>query len=802
MLEWFGKARRWLEKIFGRSEWAARQVRRSVGDGNDFGINSPGVLLLQIDGLAYDHLLYAIEKRKLPFLQRLIQRDHFVLRPFYSGLPSATPAVQAELFYGVKSIIPAFKYYDRLEHREKVMFDAQAVNELARELESSGRGLLQGGSSYSNIFAGGAEEALFCIQSMKLESIFHDFKLRKVAWFILINLEKVVRIFVLSLLEAGLACYDCVKGIFQRRNPLKELKFVFSRVGTCIVLRELIRLHVKIDIVRGLRVIHANFLGYDEHSHRRGPRSLFALWTLKGIDATIKDLVYKAVRSGKRDYQVIIYSDHGQEHTRPFVEKTGKTLREAVAGVFSTGSLMDYQLSEPNSLWPHFDHHQVKSSFLYKSGKQQPPQPRPHNRERIHITAMGPLGHIYLPEQPEKKDLYDYARRLVAEAGIPLVLFTDERQVIAAWSGGIGPLKDNRITVFGGNHPFLNEVAEDMELVCRHRNAGNFVISGWQPEGGSLTFPIENGSHGGPGSIETRGFAIIPEHLCEPSARYLRPADLRRTVFTVLEPCRPKAITAGNTTLPELFRAMTYNIHSCRGLDGKIFPERIARIIERLSPDLVALQEVDRNLERSGGQDQARILGELLNLNSTFMPLCRYHGGQYGLAILSRPPFTAQKFEQLPRLRADKTTERRGIMQVSVASCHGTIHLFNTHLSLIRRERLQQMRHILEGPLGNERIANEAVIFCGDLNGSVNWPVYRLLLGRLLDSQNCYPDLPPEPTFFAPYPTLRLDHIFHSALLKPIRIGVVNDWECRLASDHLPVIATFSYNPEALGKEG
>jgi hypothetical protein len=119
--------------------------------------------------------------------------------------------------------------------------------------------------------------------------------------------------------------------------------------------------------------------------------------------------------------------------------------------------------------------------------------------------------HIYLPERPKKEDLYDYAKRLVAEVGIPLVLFTDESQVIAAWSGGNGRLKENRIAVFGGNHPFLVEVAEDMEFVWRHRNAGNFVISGWQPEGGSLTFPIENGSHGGPGSTEKlRYFARAP----------------------------------------------------------------------------------------------------------------------------------------------------------------------------------------------------------------------------------------------------------------------------------------------------
>ncbi|MDT8335372.1 MAG: hypothetical protein RQ753_06720 [Desulfurivibrionaceae bacterium] len=63
-------------------------------------VHAPGALLIQIDGLGYDRLLAAIDKNRLPFLQRMIQREHFVLRKFYSGLPSATPAVQAELFFG------------------------------------------------------------------------------------------------------------------------------------------------------------------------------------------------------------------------------------------------------------------------------------------------------------------------------------------------------------------------------------------------------------------------------------------------------------------------------------------------------------------------------------------------------------------------------------------------------------------------------------------------------------------------------------------------------------------------------
>ena len=95
-----------------------------------------------------------------------------MLRPFYSGLPSATPAVQAELFYGVKGAVPSFSYFDRQREEEKVMFDAADVDELAAELAGQDEPeLLSSGSSYSNIFARGNNEAPFCIQSMQMKSI-------------------------------------------------------------------------------------------------------------------------------------------------------------------------------------------------------------------------------------------------------------------------------------------------------------------------------------------------------------------------------------------------------------------------------------------------------------------------------------------------------------------------------------------------------------------------------------------------------------------------------------------------------
>jgi endonuclease/exonuclease/phosphatase family metal-dependent hydrolase len=755
--------------------------------------------MIQIDGLGYNQFLRAIEKKKLPFLQRMIQRDHFVLRKFYSGLPSTTPAVQAELFFGVKSAVPAFHYYDREDGQEKILLDADVADALAQNLEENHRGLLSGGSSYSNIFSGGAEEASFCIQSMKLESIFHSIKIRNTILFFVLNLEKIARIIGLSLLEVGLAIFDFIKGVLSRKNPFQEFKFIFSRIGACIGIRELVRLHVKIDIARGLPIIHANFVGYDEHSHRRNPDSAFALWTLKGIDATIKDLVHKAMRSEKRDYHIFIYSDHGQEATVPFAVQYGRTLREAIKEAFDVEPLADYDFAESESIIPYVRLHQRNVSLLRRSKKKDgtPVTAAGIVDDKIHVTAMGPLGHIYMPIRLNPEQMERFGRRLVRKAKIPLVFYVQNDTVICASASGSGVLSRKAEEIFGVDHPFLRQVTEDMETVCRHREAGDFVLSGWRTREGALTFAIENGSHGGPGLNETNGFIILPDTLDAIRESYLRPLELRKLVRAILKERQPVLLPAVKEKhhAPQIIRVMTYNIHSCIGMDGKLFPTRIARIISRQSPDIVALQEVDRNMARTANKDQVALIGERLNMHSSFFPVLKSREGEYGLAVLSRFPLKDVSCTFLPQVSRYNLTEKRGLMWLKLETLHGLVHVFNTHLSLVKRERMMQMRHIIEEIIVDTLPASEPVIFCGDFNAGIHSPVYNLLSEKMTDSQKIHSHFQPDPTFFSSYPLFTLDHIFYSHHLAPVKVTVVNDWECRLASDHLPVSSMFLHDP-------
>ncbi len=790
------KLRRRLVRLLDRSEWSARWLYRSAETKSSGGVSKPGVLILQIDGLAYNELLRAIDNKRLPFIQRLIQKDHFVLRPFYSGLPSATPAVQAELFYGIRAAVPAFSYFDRDRQQEKVMFDSAAVDEVAADLEQRcDRQLLSGGSSYSNIYSGGADEAPFCIQSMQLTSIYHGMRLKKILLFPLIHIVELLRIIGLSLVEIGLAVVDFFKGIINRKNPFKELKFILSRIGACIVLREIVRLRCKIDLIRGLRVIHANFVGYDEHAHRRGPDSAFAHWTLKGIDSVVRDIVGKAMRSEQRDYQIIIFSDHGQEHTIDFQTITGRSINAAVAESFDCGTLQNNEYAGADDFNPQNNLRQRSRTFLKKPLQRnaQNNAELPRHGDKIHIMAMGPLGHIYLPIRPEPEEMRMYSRRLVDHGRIPLVFHVERDRVMCTSPDGATELHHGAAHIFGAYHPFLSDIAADIERVCRHRHAGDFIISGWRHDDRPLTFALENGSHGGPGNQETKGFLVLPESLQDAGRKYYRPSHLRERVFQALSgriQCGSAFVNTGNAVHSvDHIRVMTYNVHSCIGADGKLFPERIARVISRHNPDFIALQEIDRFRRRTDMQDQAALLGTYLDMNHIFWPILSGSDGEYGLAVLIKSAVSRAECYILPQLSSRRPSEKRGIMHVIAETPFGRTHLFNTHLSLSRKERLAQMRHILHKPVLGNIPGDEPIIFCGDLNAGTSSPVHRLLSSKLRDAEDLRPATASAPTFYSSWPMLRLDHIFHSEHLTSIRVDVIDDWECRLASDHLPVVA-------------
>jgi endonuclease/exonuclease/phosphatase family metal-dependent hydrolase len=247
----------------------------------------------------------------------------------------------------------------------------------------------------------------------------------------------------------------------------------------------------------------------------------------------------------------------------------------------------------------------------------------------------------------------------------------------------------------------------------------------------------------------------------------------------------------------EKIRVMSYNIHSCVNMDGSVRPQRIARVIGTLKPDLVALQEVDAGIPRTYNQHQAALLGEKLKMHSFFFPILDAGGQKYGLAVLSRFQKETVICDRLPVMRSLKL-QQRGVIGVTLATAAGKIHFINTHLSLFGPERRLQIRHLLEIFWKEALPANAPVIFCGDLNAGSRSYVYRRLNRLFSDVQIANPEgTSPRPTFSSRRPMFRIDHIFVSDHFQTVTVDVPINADTQSASDHLPLYVELALKSRA-----
>ena len=525
------RIRRWLSP----TEWFVKWFRLPKDEATS---HSRGLVLIQIDGLSRAELKTATEGGRMPFLASLLNREQYVVHDLYSGLPASTPAVQGELFYGTRCAVPAFGFRDHRTGNLVRMFARDITSDVERRLSQKQRGLLSNGSAYCNIYSGGADEAHFCASSMGWSDLMKRVNNWKLVPFLLWHSWSVLRVIALLVVEFVLACLSFIKGAITRHEYWQELLMIPARVVVVILLRELTTAGASMDVARGLPIVQLNLLGYDEQAHRRGPHSAFAHWTLKGIDRGIRKLWLAAHRSAHREYDVWIYSDHGQIATTAFEYETGEELADLTAAVVN--EVVPLQADTPGS-----ERKQKRLATLSSKSDGSPERAdsRAHwlsaawivgklfgeGKHDLHdgthgaqVAALGPLGLLYLNRDLTDEQRFNVAERLV-QRGVPLAFVATPNTTLAFRKDGRFDLKSDPAAIFGADHPFLSEVANDTLRLCNHPDAGDIVVSGWvcndgKRRGESLSFAVQSGAHAGPSPEETHAFVMAPRdvHLENP----------------------------------------------------------------------------------------------------------------------------------------------------------------------------------------------------------------------------------------------------------------------------------------------
>ncbi|MFT7667503.1 MAG: endonuclease/exonuclease/phosphatase family metal-dependent hydrolase [Planctomycetota bacterium] len=165
-------------------------------------------------------------------------------------------------------------------------------------------------------------------------------------------------------------------------------------------------------------------------------------------------------------------------------------------------------------------------------------------------------------------------------------------------------------------------------------------------------------------------------------------------------------------------RVLAYNIKHGEGMDGKLDLERVAELIRRFDPDIVTLQEVDRECARTNGVDQAAWLGEACGMHAAFGGFMPYDGGDYGMAVLSREPML-----EVTNLRLPDGSEPRTALAVRVNSAQGEVIVCGIHFYRTETERLAQAQVVTE----HFRDSDVPVILAGDFNSKPGSQVMEVL---------------------------------------------------------------------------
>jgi endonuclease/exonuclease/phosphatase family metal-dependent hydrolase len=224
----------------------------------------------------------------------------------------------------------------------------------------------------------------------------------------------------------------------------------------------------------------------------------------------------------------------------------------------------------------------------------------------------------------------------------------------------------------------------------------------------------------------------------------------------------------------------TYNIHQCIGTDGRCDPERVAKVLQELGADILALQEVDATAAGIHESGQVDYLAAATGMQAVAGLMIRRHIADFGNVLLSAHPIKEVRHIDL----SIPGREPRGAIDADLEIDGAPVRVIVTHLGLGARERRKQVKKLLQAiahPDGTENM--RLTILLGDIN---EWaPLTRPL--RWINARMGRP--PAARTFPASFPVFALDRIWvrPAQALSDMRVHITP--VTRVASDHLPIAA-------------
>jgi uncharacterized membrane protein YvlD (DUF360 family) len=527
-----------LEVIFSVDDddtYTLRVIRRIARrQGGAKQTDAPGIIFLEIDGLALPILRRAMRDGSAPNMARWVTEGSHRLLEWEPDLSSQTGASQAGILLGSNEDIPAFRW---VEKETGTMMTCSAPADCARiEREhANGNGLLvNGGASRGNLLSGEADAVILTVSRMDEEKRANP---GYRAFFA--NAFNTSRALVLFAWEVILEWTAATRASRRDVRPRGHRGGIYPlmRAAMCVIVRDLIVYGVLTDMMHGRPAIYATFSSYDEVAHHSGLERADTMEALRKLDQQF-GRIDRARPYASRPYEIVVLSDHGQTQGATFKQRNGYGLDDLVERSVEVGDVAGVAGGD--------EQHQMVGLAIGEAtgrpGKQKKRAKNDVSDRQVVVLGSGNLGLVYLMEEqrrhPREQIDERHPRLIPALRAHPhvgwLLARTAERGAVAIGPRGEHYLDEGRVE---GEDPLAHFSATAPQHLLRTDGfphvADLMIGSFYDPElDEGCAFEELISFHGGIGGHQTQPFILSPVTLPGPGEPIVGAAHVHEVLWS------------------------------------------------------------------------------------------------------------------------------------------------------------------------------------------------------------------------------------------------------------------------------
>jgi uncharacterized membrane protein YvlD (DUF360 family) len=516
-----------------------RQARRR---GEVTKSEAPGLLMLEIDGLAHDVLLRAMRDGSAPTMARWLRSGDYELRCWETDWSSQTGACQAGILHGDNHDMPAFRWWEKEQGRAIVTNHPRDAEEIERR-HSDGNGLLHDdGASRANILSGDAPHSMLTMSTAlsRRRPLGRDYS----AYFA--RPYAVARTIVLALADIGRERRAARAQVRDDVRPRidRPRSYALMRAWATVVQRDLQVATVIGDVLAGRPAIYTTFLAYDEVAHHSGIERPDALAVLHDLDRQVARIA-KACEEAPRPYRLVVLSDHGQSQGETFRDRFGHSLEDLVRESCDAGRVFtaiggdDNALSYLSAGLTEVARDDTVAGatvrvatrgrtadgavMLAEEGRREATDDEADQQPELSVMASGCLGLVSFPRLPGRvtleriEELYPALLPALREhPGIGFVMVRSAAEgALALGPAGFYHLDSDRVEGEDPLAPFGPNAARHLRRTDAFPHCADLMINSayWPRFGEVAAFEELVGSHGGLGGTQSFPFVFHPAGL-------------------------------------------------------------------------------------------------------------------------------------------------------------------------------------------------------------------------------------------------------------------------------------------------